>query len=65
MRIHGVSFSVNWRNFEIGSSFFLPCLDADDAIEKIKKTVKRLGFVIQTQIVVEKGIKGVRVWRLL
>jgi hypothetical protein len=64
MRIHGLSFRVNWRNFVVGSSFFIPCLDHSHALEQIKKTTKRLKFKVKTQIVLERGVTGLRVWRI-
>jgi len=64
MLIHGLSFRVNWKNFVVGSSFFIPCLDTEGALTQVKRTTKRLGYKIKTQIVVEKGIRGLRVWRI-
>jgi hypothetical protein len=64
MLIHGLDFRVNWRNFVIGSSFFIPCLDTDEALSQVKRTVRRLGFTIKHQVVVEKGLIGLRVWRI-
>ena len=64
MLIHGLNFSVNWRNFVIGSSFFVPCLDTDEALAQVLRTTKRLRYKVKTQIVVEKGIQGLRVWRI-
>jgi hypothetical protein len=33
-------------------------------IKEIKRATKRLKFQIKTQVVVEKGIQGLRVWRI-
>jgi len=65
MLIHGLDFRVNWKNFVIGSSFFIPCLDIEGAKATILKTTRRLGYEIKTRVVVEKGISGLRVWRIL
>jgi hypothetical protein len=64
MLIYGIDFNVNWRNFVVGSSFFIPCLDPDIALEQVERATKRLKFRIKTQIVVEKGVQGLRVWRI-
>jgi len=64
MLIHGLSFRVNWRNFVVGSSFFIPSLQPEAMILQIKRTTKRLGYKIKTQTVVEKGILGLRIWRI-
>ena len=64
MLIHGLSFTVNWKNFVVGSSFFIPRLDTEEALTQVKRITKRLGYKIKTQVVVEKGIRGLRVWRI-
>jgi hypothetical protein len=64
MLIHGIDFKINWRNFVVGSSFFIPCLDPNIALEQVERATKRLKFHIKTQIVVEKGVQGLRVWRI-
>ena len=64
MLIHGLNFRVNWKNFVVGASFFIPCLDTEEALAQVKRTTKRLGYKIKTQTVVEKGIHGLRVWRI-
>jgi hypothetical protein len=64
MLIHGLDFRVNWKNFVVGSSFFIPCLDTEGAETAVLKTTKRLGYIVKTRIVVEKGIGGLRIWRI-
>jgi hypothetical protein len=64
MLIHRLSFRINWRKFVVGSSFFIPCLDVEEAQNQIKRTTKRLRYKIKTQLVIEQGIQGLRVWRI-
>jgi hypothetical protein len=64
MLIHGLAFKVNWRNFVVGASFFIPCLDQEAALMQVMRTTKRLRYKIKTQTVVEKGIIGLRIWRI-
>jgi len=64
MLIYGIDFNVNWKKFIVGSSFFIPCLDPEIALEQVKRTTKRLKFQVKTQVVVEKGVQGLRVWRI-
>ena len=64
MLIHGLDFRVNWKNFVVGSSFFIPCLDTEEALTAVLKTTKRLGYTIKTRVVVEKGLQGLRIWRI-
>jgi hypothetical protein len=64
MLIHGLDFRVNWKNFVVGSSFFIPCLDTEEAKTQVLRTTKRLGYTVKTRVVVEKGIGGLRIWRI-
>jgi len=48
----------------VGSSFFIPCLDTEEALSTILKTTKRLGYIVKARVVVEKGIGGLRIWRI-
>jgi hypothetical protein len=64
MLIYGIDFNINWSKFIVGASFFIPCLDSDMALKQIKRATRRLKFRIKTQVVVERGIQGLRVWRI-
>ena len=64
MLIHGLNFDINWSKFIVGASFFIPCLDTDGAITQIERTTRRLRYKIKIQVVVEKGIQGLRIWRI-
>ena len=64
MLIHGLDFRINWRKFMVGTSFFVPCLDADEALFQIERTTKRLRYRIKTLKVIEKGVCGLRIWRV-
>jgi hypothetical protein len=64
MLIHGLSFRINWAKFIVGASFFIPCLDTEAALTEVTTVTKRLGYRIKTQVNVDKGIYGLRVWRI-
>ena len=64
MLIHKLNFRVNWATFIIGASFFIPCLDTDEAERQVKRTVKRLRYKVVMRVVIEKGVQGLRVWRI-
>jgi hypothetical protein len=64
MRVHGISFNVDWKTFRVGTSFFIPCLDAAEAKKQVLRVTKRLGFAVRTRTVVEENIQGLRVWRI-
>lgn len=64
MLTNGVDYQIDWPAFKPGSSIFIPAIDTEAAIAAIKKESERLEFQYVHKVVVEEGIKGVRVWRL-
>jgi hypothetical protein len=64
MLIHGLSFRVNWAKFIVGASVFIPCLDTDAALAEVTMVTKRLRYKIRTRVAVDKGVYGLRVWRI-
>lgn len=64
MMIETVAYKINWRNFRKGYSFFVPCIDHAAARAEVARVTKRLRMDVVTQVVVEDGVKGLRIWRL-
>lgn len=64
MLTNGTDYQIDWPKFQPGSSIFIPAVDTKAAIEAIKREAARLEFQFIHKIVVEDGIKGIRVWRL-
>ena len=64
MLVEKVSYQINWRKFKKGWSFFIPCLDPAKAKKEILCTTDRLKYKVLTKVVIEEGVKGLRVWRL-
>ena len=64
MLIEKISYKINWRNFQPGYSFFIPCLDDAEAKKEILRVTKRLKLEVFIQVCVENDIKGLRVWRI-
>lgn len=64
MNIEGVEYTINWELFKRGSSFFVPCIDTVRGKRNIKEVMIRLNYTTVTKVVVEEGIKGLRVWRI-
>jgi len=48
----------------VGYSFFIPCLDPDNAWKTIKPILKRLKFKTVHKVVIEDGVRGIRIWRV-
>jgi len=64
MQIEGVTYEVEWKRFKRGMSMFIPCLDPKRAKTQLMEVTKRLRIKILTKVVVQEGIRGLRVWRL-
>jgi len=64
MLVEKVSYRVNWKKFRKGYSFFVPCLDPKVAKEEVLRTTQRLRYNILTKVVIEEGIRGLRIWRV-
>jgi hypothetical protein len=64
MLIEQNSYSINWKNFKSGYSFFVPCLDTSAAKKEVIRVAKRLKMEVLIKIVIEDGVKGLRVWRI-
>ena len=64
MLIEQNSYSINLKNFKRGYSFFVPCLDTSVAKMEVIRVAKRLKMEVLIKIVIEEGVKGLRVWRI-
>jgi hypothetical protein len=64
MKIETVTYQINWQKFRRGRSFFVPCIDTVAARATVARVVRRLRIEIVTKVVVEDGVKGLRVWRV-
>ena len=64
MKIESVTYQINWAKFRKGYSFFVPCIDARAARQVITMISKRLKMQVITKVIIEEGIKGLRVWRV-
>ena len=64
MLVEKVDYQINWTKFKAGASFFIPCLHPPSALKVILKETKRFKFKVVTKVVIEGGVKGIRVWRI-
>jgi hypothetical protein len=64
MKIESVHYEINWAKFRKGYSFFVPCIDVPAAKVEIGRVSRRLKMQLAMKVVIEDGIKGLRVWRL-
>ena len=64
MVIETLSYKINWRSFNKGCSFFVPCIDTAAAKDTVLRTTKRLKFDVVMRVEIQEGVKGLRVWRV-
>ena len=64
MKIETLTYEINWAKFRKGYSFFIPCIDHRTARKVLKTVTKRLKMDIVTKVIIQDGIKGLRVWRV-
>ena len=64
MQVEKISYQIDWRKFKKGTSFFIPCLNCRSAKKEILCTTDRLNIKVLTKVVIEEGIRGLRVWRV-
>jgi len=64
MKIETVSYQIKWSKFHKGCSFFVPCIDHRAAKKSVLTVAERLKMDVVIKVVIEDGIKGVRIWRV-
>ena len=64
MKIEKVTYEINWKKFKRGYSFFIPCLNTTQTKTDITDVTARLRYKTVTKVVIEDGVRGVRVWRV-
>lgn len=64
MRIETITYNINWKKFRVGYSFFIPCIDCEKAKKTIQTVARKQKIKIVMKVVIEEGIRGVRIWRV-
>lgn len=64
MLVESVSYQINWKAFKRGTSIFIPCIDPKTALVEIMATMKRHRLKVATKVVIQDGVRGVRIWKL-
>lgn len=64
MKIETVLYQINWKKFKVGYSFFVPCIDTEAARKTVAQVTRRLKMKTISKVVIEDGVKGLRVWRV-
>lgn len=64
MHIDKLDYNIDWRKFKVGYSFFIPCINCTEARRTVTEVTRKFKMNIVTKIVIEEGIRGLRVWRV-
>lgn len=64
MKVEGVSYDVDWSKFRKGRSIFVPCLNCSRVKKELHAMFYRLKLRVLAKVVIEDGVRGLRIWRL-
>lgn len=64
MQVMGLPLLIEWDKFKPGTSFFIPCLDRKAVERFVTQEARRLQLDVICKQVIEKGVYGLRVWRI-
>ena len=64
MQILNLTVKIPWESIEPGMSFFLPCLDTENATKQLTWEAGRLGYTVICKQVIENNRYGLRCWRV-
>ena len=61
----GVVIVIPWEEMVVGASVFIPCINTELAKKQASKIFEFMGWIIHSEIRVENGKYGVRIWRVV
>jgi len=64
VKVENISYQVNWQKFKPGYSIFVPCVNVRAAKGEVMVVLRRLKIKVVMKVVIEEGIKGLRIWRV-
>jgi hypothetical protein len=59
-----IVFEIPWDRFTLGTSLFIPCMNPTETLNSLRREALKHGVMFTYRIVVEKGVQGLRVWRI-
>ncbi len=65
MKIFNLPIVVEWNKFQPGTSFFIPCIDRKPVEKWVLSEARRMRLEVLCKQVVEDGVYGLRVWRVV
>lgn len=64
LKILNQTVRIDWPNFKVGTSIFIPCLDRDEVEKFVISECRRMQFEVHTKKVIRRSIYGLQVWRV-
>ena len=64
LRPDGVDILVPWADFQAGESIFIPCIKVDKARSQVMRIGERQKMILHAVTRIERGMLGLRVWRI-
>jgi hypothetical protein len=64
MQTHGVPIEVEWEEFLVGTSIFIPGVDQEELRRQLRWEMDQRKLKVVLRFTVENNILGVRVWRV-
>lgn len=61
----GVLILVDWDNFVVGSSVFIPAINTTELIAQFYEVSDTYKWYIEHRFRIENGKQGIRFWRLV
>jgi hypothetical protein len=63
LQIANLPVTIVWKNFNVGSSIFIPCIDRDAVESYVSEQCRRMSMVVVSKQVIHKKMYGVIFWR--
>lgn len=61
----GLEIVIDWGNFPIGSSIFIPAINTTLLIKEMNRIARDKGMQLESRILIDGGKWGVRFWRMM
>ena len=64
LQVFNLPIAIDWRDFKVGTSLFIPCLDRGAVEDWLGQECARLGYKATIKQVIRNRMYGVQVWRV-
>jgi len=64
VKVFGHTLDIAWDELQIGSSFFIPCINREEVQLYLEAEAYRMRLDVVTKLTIENHGIGVRLWRI-